>query len=125
MCRETVLVRGATRLRVMFGSRGEQRSRRAAGVATGASARGVRATRRQVTSHVTRHPDWVAALAAHITLASMSVIASALNRAILLEEFSRPIALMASIRSAALRSISSTVGLSLGLKSLRTRAWTH
>ena len=54
MCRESVLVRGATQLRVGFGSRGRQRSRRAAGVARSASRRGARATRRQVTSRVTR-----------------------------------------------------------------------
>ena len=37
VCREAVLVRGATHLRVGFGSRGGQRSRRAAGVVWGTS----------------------------------------------------------------------------------------
>ena len=46
VCREAVLVRGATHLRVGFGSRGGQRSRRAAGVVWGTSTCGAGATTR-------------------------------------------------------------------------------
>ena len=119
--RETVSARGTRHLCLGFGSRGRQRSRRAAGVARGPSARGVGATSRQVTNRVRRHPDWVAALAAHITLASMSVIANALNRAILLEEFSPPIVSMASIRSAARNLMQAMCGSPEGPKSMLTR----
>ena len=121
MCRESVLVRGATQLRVGFGSRGRQRSRRAAGVARSASRRGARATRRQVTSRVTRRPDCAADLAARMAPASMSVIARSLSRAISLGGSSSPIVSMASNRSAARRLMSAMRGLRKGLETMPKR----
>ena len=121
VCGEMVSARSTRHLCLGFGSRGRQPSRRAAGVARGASTRGVGATSRQVTNRVTRRSGRVAALAAHMTLASVSVVTSALNRAILLGGFSPPIVSMASITSAARRLMQAMCGSPEGPKSMLTR----
>ena len=101
MSRAPVLLRGATPLRVGFGSRCGQRSRRAAGVLRSASTRGAGAAERPAANRVVRHLDCVAVLEARTVLASTSVVASALNRAILLGGLSPSAVSTAPITSAA------------------------
>ena len=121
MSRALVLLLSATHLRVGLGSRGGQRSRRTARALRSTCTREAGAAGRQVATRAAQRSDCAAALAAHITLASMSVVASALNRAISPGRFSPPIVSMASIRLTARRLVFAMRGSPEGLKSMPTR----